>query len=114
RTLERAYKEAEIYTNPVINVTRANVDPGTNTETVTVSGNVRKSGAVLLRPGMRITDAIAEAGGPDDFGTMKRVKLQRGNRATIHDVSNISNLKENILLQAGDSVHVPKGNWLGR
>lgn len=114
RNLENAYKKAEIYTNPVINVSRADGGISTQSETVTVSGNVKQSGSVALRPGMRITDAIAERGGPDDFATMRRVKLQRGSKSTEHNVSNISDLTQNVLLRAGDTIHVPKANVIGR
>ncbi len=114
RSLEQAYKSADIYTNPVINVSRADNGATTSQQTVTVSGNVKQSGPVVLRPGMRITDAIAERGGPDDFGTMRRVKLQRGSKSSEHNVSNISDLAQNVLLQPGDTIHVPKANPFGR
>jgi protein involved in polysaccharide export with SLBB domain len=106
RNIERVYKAAKIYTNPVLNISRS--DTATTVQVVTVSGNVRQGGSAIFRPGMRIIDAIAEKGGPDDFANMKKVRLVRAQRTQEIDLSNVSgNPERNVILQPGDLIIVP-------
>jgi len=112
RSIENAYKGARIYTNPAINVSR--LDTATSVQMVSVSGNVRVPGSTVFRSGMRIIEAIAEKGGPDDFANMKKVKLMRGQRTQEMDLSNVSsNPERNVLLQPGDTIIVPAGGFFG-
>ena len=106
RTLEASYKASKIYTNPAINISRN--ETGTSIQTVTVSGNVKLGGSAAFRPSMRIIDAIADKGGPDDFANMKAVKLIRGQKTQVLDLSNISAHPErNVQLKPGDLIMVP-------
>jgi protein involved in polysaccharide export with SLBB domain len=110
RAVETAYKSSKIYTNPAINVSR--LDSATSVQMVSVSGNVRLGGSAVFRPGMRIVEAIAEKGGPDDFANMKKVRLVRGQKAQEMDLSNVSgNPERNILLEPGDLIIVPAGGF---
>jgi protein involved in polysaccharide export with SLBB domain len=110
RAVETAYKSSKIYTNPAINVSR--LDSATSVQMVSVSGNVRLGGSAVWRAGMRIVEAIAEKGGPDDFANMKKVRLVRGQKAQEMDLSNVSaNPERNILLQPGDLIIVPAGGF---
>jgi protein involved in polysaccharide export with SLBB domain len=106
RSLEASYKAAKIYTNPAINISRN--ETGITIQTVTVSGNVKLGGSAPWRPKMRIIDAIADKGGPDDFANMKAVKLIRGQKTQVLDLSNISSHPErNVSLLPGDLIMVP-------
>jgi|GEM_PF-621947 len=110
RNIESSYKVAKIYTNPAINVSRN--ETSTSVQMVSVTGNVRQGGSVLFRPGLRIIEAIAEKGGPDDFANMKKVRLVRGQKTQEMDLSNVSQTPErNLLLQPGDLIVVPNGGF---
>jgi protein involved in polysaccharide export with SLBB domain len=113
RNIERIYKAARIYTNPAINISRS--DDATTVQVVTVSGNVRQGGSAVFRPGMRIIDAIAEKGGPDDFANMKKVKLVRSQRTQEIDLSTVSsNPERNLILQPGDLIIVPASGFFNK
>jgi protein involved in polysaccharide export with SLBB domain len=113
RTLESGYKAAKIYTNPAINISRNN--DATSVQMVSVSGNVRLSGSAVYRPGMKIIEAIAEKGGPDDFANMKKVRLMRGQKSQELDLSNVSrNPASNVALQPGDIIIVPASGFFNK
>jgi protein involved in polysaccharide export with SLBB domain len=113
RSLESGYKAAKIYTNPAINISRNN--DATSVQMVSVSGNVRLSGSAVYRPGMKIIEAIAEKGGPDDFANMKRVRLMRGQNSQELDLSNVSKTPAaNVALQPGDIIIVPASGFFNK
>jgi polysaccharide export outer membrane protein len=64
-----------------------------------VYGQVGSAGAFPLEPGMTLRNALARAGGPSALGTMKKVKVYRGE--TI-----ISKPDMNMRVSAGDTIHV--------
>ena len=106
QSLEASYKTAKIYTNPAINISRNQT--ADSVQMVTVTGNVRVGGTAVYRPNMTILDAIAEKGGKDDFADMKRVKLIRGGRTQVIDLSNVSsNPALDVPLQPGDKILIP-------
>lgn len=108
RHIAAAYRNAGIYTNPTINVTRV---MGTQTqETVTVSGEVKVPGTVVWRPGLTIIEAISEKGGFSDFGNPGKVKLMRQGKSPQElDLRNISrNPANNVVLQVKDIILVPQ------
>ena len=109
RRIEVAYRTAEIYTNPTVNVT-------TPTPTdfaphiVTVGGEVKSGGReVPVRDNMRLYNAIMAAGGFTEFGDVKHVKIIRGTREFIFDMRKLDpGGKNNPILMDGDTVHVPQ------
>ena len=109
RRIEAAYRAAEIYTAPTINVT-------TPTPTdyaphiVTVGGEVKTGGReVPLRDGMRLYSAIMAAGGFTEFADIRRVKIIRGTRSTTYDMKRIDpGGSNNPILMDGDTIHVPQ------
>ncbi len=112
KSIESAYKSAQIYTRPSINISKDQSSPTTVTQnTVTVSGNVRQTGVVTWRPSLRLIDAISERGGFDDFANKARVKLIRDSRETIYDMRKIAPTN-NVLLKPGDVVHVGSGGGI--
>src|SRR5688572_2215563 len=86
RRIEAAYRAAEIYTNPTINV--AINDPiNQASHIVIVGGEVKGGGAQIpLRDNMRLYAAIMSAGGFTEFADIKRVKIIRGTKATVYDM----------------------------
>ena len=106
KNIEAAYKSADVYTHPTIQVTLNNVNGGT--QVIYVSGEVKVPKAVSITPGMSVHDAITAAGGPTDFGRMKSVKHTRGGATKELDLRKADNPDAKIPAQAGDRIHVPQ------
>lgn len=111
RRIESAYKAADIYTAPMINVTLPSItDGGIANHVVSVGGEVRATGEFPLRQGMTLMAAINRAGGFTEFARTKGVKLLRGNREMIYDMRKINpDGSNNPVLMDGDQIIVPAG-----
>jgi protein involved in polysaccharide export with SLBB domain len=110
RTIEAIYKRAGIYTNPRINVVRV-ADPNSNTQVVSVSGEVQSPRTVQLRPGMKLLESIVDCGGFSAYTQGAKVLLIRNGRTTTHNLKNVSkNPEQNVELKPGDSVIVKPGS----
>lgn len=105
KKIESAYRNAEIYTRPTIQVTPNREIQGT--VVVYVSGEVKNPQAVPLRSGMSVHDAITTSGGPTDFAKMKAVKLTRGSVTRQLDLRNADNPDAQLPALVGDKIHVP-------
>jgi polysaccharide export outer membrane protein len=83
--------------------------------TFSVDGEVAKPGNYPWRPGMTISDAIAEAGGAQTatvLGALERVTLRRGGQSSEVNVKAIQRGKgEDVPVKAGDRIHVPRRRW---
>lgn len=110
--LDAAYKKAGVYTNPTFQVIATMDGKGLRQDVVTMSGFVRNPGQVGFVPGLTIFQAIAAAGGPTEFGSMKRVILMRGKSATTHNLDVIAN--RNFKLERGDTIEVPNKPLIGK
>jgi protein involved in polysaccharide export with SLBB domain len=77
RSIEKAYRKAELYNSLTIKVITNNVAPQA-APMVSVGGEVRRPGPVLFQPGMTIVQLIQAAGDITIFGTKKRVYVTRG------------------------------------
>jgi protein involved in polysaccharide export with SLBB domain len=81
--------------------------------TVKVMGAVRRPGVYDLEPTATLADAIATAGGADEFGVQDRVELVRdGERREFRLDSGLRAL--DVQVRSGDSILVPQRNWLSR
>lgn len=111
RRIEAAYKAAEIYTAPMINVTLPPITAGgVGNHVVSVGGEVRGTGEFPLRQGMTLMSAINRAGGFTEFGNPKKVKLLRNNKEFIYNMKTINpDGSNNPVLQDGDQIFVPPG-----
>ncbi len=104
--IEQTFKAKQIFTFPVV-ICKASED-GAAIRTVTVGGEVRRPSQVPFREGMTMFDAVTAAGGPTDWGHMKKVRLIRGNRETQHDQSRASpDPARNPPLNPDDKIIVP-------
>lgn len=74
--IEASYKSAQIYTSPTILV-KTNSEGEKVNELVTLAGKVNRPGPIQWVRGMTLAQAIASAGGPNTFGTTKRVSIYR-------------------------------------
>lgn len=105
KAIETAYKVAEIFTHPTVQVTP---NREAATQVIYVSGEVRAPGRIALTPGMTIHDAITSAGGPTEFAGMKKVKFTRGGQTQELDLRRADGAEAATRAQPGDRIHVPQ------
>ena len=109
--IEAAYRSAEIYTNPTIQVLSDSSDRLVE-QMLTVGGKVRAPGAKPWQTGMTLFQAVMAAGGPTDFGALNRVKLYRNGRVYTYDLTKGEH--KMLKVYANDTIDVPQKNWAGR
>lgn len=105
KDIESAYRTAEIYTHPTIQVS-ANMTDGTSTQVLFVSGEVKTPNRYTLSPGMNVGTAITTAGGFTDFADPKHVKLIRNGRAVELDCRRADSPGSLTPVQPGDQITV--------
>ena len=85
-----------------------------NSKKIYVVGEVGKSGSMPMTPGMTILQALAQAGGPNEFANTKKIYVMRTeNGKKVKYPVNYKNLikgsskQEDFLLMPGDTIVVP-------
>jgi polysaccharide export outer membrane protein len=85
-----------------------------NSKKIFVVGEVNKSGSIALTPGMTVLQALAQAGGPNEFANTKRIYVLRTeNGQKVKYPVNYRNLirgsgkQEDLALMPGDTIVVP-------
>jgi polysaccharide export outer membrane protein len=106
KTLEARYRGAQIFRNPTFQVVSDTEGAGLDENFVHVAGQVGRNGPVKFNRGMTLFQAITAAGGPNAFGTMKRVKLLRAGQQRIYDLTELQNMQ--IPLEVNDMIEVPQ------
>ena len=109
--LESRYKSAGIYTHPTFQV----IDSSSwkiEEQVVVVGGQVRRSGMVPYNRTLTLYQAIQNAGGPTEFGSMYRVKLFRGGKQKQYDLTEQKYMQ--IPMEPDDTIEVPQKNWYGK
>ena len=109
--IQNAYKNAEIYNNPTIQVISTAVGGSVDQEMVHVGGQVRRTGPVNFQKNLNIYQAVQAAGGATEFGSLKRVKLYRGGKTMTYDLTNAQ--FKRVPLQPDDTIEVPQKNIFG-
>ncbi len=79
---------------------------------VTIGGQVRRAGPVHYRKDLTLYAAIQAAGGPTEFGSMRRVKVIRNGKATVYDLKN--DQQKSVKVVPEDMIEVPQKNIFGR
>jgi protein involved in polysaccharide export with SLBB domain len=103
RSIESAYKSADIFTHPTVQVTP---NREAATQVVYVSGEVKAPGRIGMTPGMSVHDTITSAAGPTDFANMKKVKLTRNGQTRELDLRRADGPDAALPAQPGDKIHV--------
>jgi protein involved in polysaccharide export with SLBB domain len=111
-SIQNAYKEAEIYTSPTIQVVSTAEGAGVKEELVVVGGRVRNPGPVKYNNNLTIYQAIQNAGGPTEFGSMRRVTLFRGGKPRTYNLEEAKS--KSVRVYPDDTIEVPPKDWLGR
>ncbi len=112
RSLQNRFISEGYYTNITIQVLSSLEDTNVNQQMVHVGGFVRRPGPVPFVRGLTLYQAIQAAGGETEFGTIRRVRVFRGNSQKEYDVSQTQFMK--IPLEPSDTIDVPQKNWIGR
>lgn len=110
-SIQNAYKSAEIYTDPTIQVVWTTEGGGVRQQVVHVGGFVRKTGPVIFQRNLTIWQAVQAAGGANEFGSLRRVKLYRAGKTQTYDIDN-QQFKQ-IPLQPDDTLEIPEKNIWG-
>jgi protein involved in polysaccharide export with SLBB domain len=105
-TLQSRYRAAGIYTNPTIQVISTAEGGTINQQQVFIGGQVRRSGPVPFSNDLTLWQAVQAAGGPTEFGSMKRVKLLRGGAQKTYDLTQPQFMR--IPLRPNDAIEVPQ------
>ncbi|MDB6077869.1 MAG: hypothetical protein JWO82_1616 [Akkermansiaceae bacterium] len=111
RTIEAAYRSAQIYRTPSIQVI-TNSDDTVSDLQITIGGQVRTPGPRKYTQGMTLYQAVSAGGGATEFGSMFRVSLIRNGKAKEIDLT--KNENKALLVEPNDTIEVPQKNIWGR
>lgn len=111
-SIQNAYKTAQIYNNPTIQVISTTEGAGVRAQVIHIGGQVRKTGPVAFQKNLTIYQAVQAAGGATEFGSLKRVKLYRSGKTQTYDLTNPQSMR--VPMQPDDTLEVPQKNWLGQ
>ncbi|MEP4077475.1 polysaccharide biosynthesis/export family protein [Haloferula sp.] len=111
QSIEGAYKSAQIYTNPTVQVL-ASSDETLAEHIVTVGGYVQRPGPVKFVRGLTLYNAVQAGGGATPFGSMHRVRLIRNGKLREYDLFKTE--AKGVLVQPSDTIEVPQKNIFGR
>lgn len=111
QNIQNAYRSAQIYRNPTIQVLASSDDTVTK-HFVTIGGQVKRPGPVDYMRGMTLYQALQAGGGATEFGSMYRVRLIRAGKQREYDLTQTQ--FKNIPVQPSDTIEVPQKNIIGR
>lgn len=109
--LQSRYRAEQIYTSPTFQVMATSSDTLVE-QVVHVGGLVRRTGPVRYTNGLTIYQAVQAAGGPTEFGSMRRVRLFRDGAPKTYDLTQQQFMR--IPLRPNDTIEVPQKDWRGR
>ena len=113
RSIEAAYRAAEIYKSPRITVvsTKDNAEAQIDAKLITVGGFVKQPGSKPYTRGMTLFNAVSAAGGETAFGSIRRVELHRNGKKWIYDLRKGEHM--GVKVYPGDTINVPQKKWDG-
>jgi protein involved in polysaccharide export with SLBB domain len=113
RSIEQAYSKADIYDMPRITVISSKDQAAQNidAQVVHVGGFVSGPGPKPYQRGMTIWQALTAAGGPNPFGSIKRVELHRNGKKYIYNLKDPKFMK--LPVYPNDSINVPQKTVFG-
>jgi protein involved in polysaccharide export with SLBB domain len=78
----------------------------------TVGGQVRRPGPVNLKKDLTLYEAVQAAGGPTEFGAMRRIKVIRDGETLVFDLTD--DRQKLVPVKPRDIIEVPPKNFFGR
>lgn len=106
--LEAEYKQRKIYRNPTIQVLASSTQE-LDQQVVHVGGYVRQPGKVKFTQGLTLYQALQEAKGATEFGSLHRVTLYRNGKANTYDLKSNRDFWS-VQLRPNDTIDVPQKN----
>ena len=104
----------EIY-KPQLKTPEVTVSLETSLTTVTVSGAVNKPGKVAFERSTTVLQAIMEAGGPSEYGTLRRVRLIRTvngiQKSQVMDLHDIGKEAKPFYVRDNDIIYVSQSTF---
>jgi hypothetical protein len=79
---------------------------------ITVGGEVRKPGQLQINETAQLYAVIQSAGGPTEFGSMRKVKILRNGASTEYDLED--DTQKTTPVMPNDVIEIPKKNLIGR
>jgi protein involved in polysaccharide export with SLBB domain len=110
-SVQSRYKSLGIYTNPTIQVL-SNTGDKIDEKMIYLGGQVRAPGPKSYSQGLTLYQAVQAAGGANEFGSMKRVRIFRGGKAVEYDLSQPQFMT--VPVQPNDTIEVPQKNMFGQ
>ncbi|BDS06708.1 hypothetical protein NT6N_17480 [Oceaniferula spumae] len=113
RSIESAYRSAEMYQNPRITVVSRKDTAASNIDQqlISVGGFVKSPGQKPYTRGMTLFQAVSAAGGETAFGSIKRVELHRNGKKWIYDLRNSTHMR--VKVYPHDTINVPQKTAFG-
>lgn len=111
-SIQAAYRNAQIYVSPTIQVIDTRGGMTAKEQMVHVGGQVRRPGPVAYQRNLTIYQAVQGAGGATEFGSLKRVKLFRKGKQQVFDLTQPQFMR--VPMEPDDTIEVPQKNWLGQ
>jgi len=105
--IEKAYREAEIYTKPTITVFMQAA-----ARFVNISGEVRAPQRVAYTPDLTLIKVITAAGGFSEYADRRKVRVLRGDQVLVIDVKKIEeDPAQDIKVLPGDQIIIRQTIW---
>lgn len=102
KSVEQKLISEKIFTSPTVSITQQ-----AQSRTVTIGGAVRVPQGLMWTSDLTLSAGIKRAGGFGDFGSKKKVKLIRGGKATMYNLTKADkDPSQNPKLLPGDEVEV--------
>ena len=113
RSIESAYRAAEMYQNPRITVVSRKDTAASNIDAqlISVGGFVKSPGQRPYTRGMTLFQALSSAGGETAFGSIKRVELHRNGKKWIYDLRKAEHMR--VKVYPNDTINVPQKTAFG-
>jgi len=113
RSIESAYRAAEMYQNPRITVVSRKDSAASNIDRqiISIGGFVKSPGQKPYTRGMTLFQAVSAAGGETAFGSIRRVELHRNGKKWIYDLRKSEHMRVKVYPQ--DSINIPQKKWNG-
>ena len=97
---------------PVLGAEKEKPQPRVDGPSIAVGGQVEKPGPQAFRRDTTVLAAIFSAGGATKFAALRRVKIHRGGKTKVVDLTKEAGKLEKV--QDGDVIEVPQMNLFGR
>jgi protein involved in polysaccharide export with SLBB domain len=111
KSIQKAYREGGIYNDATIQVIANQNERDPLAQVVHIGGHVRAPGPRAFAKGLTVFQAVQAAGGPTEFGAMKRVILWREGKQQKIDLTKPEGMA--VITVPNDTIEVPQKGPFG-